>query len=35
MRGTKHDQKIHPYAIGDSGIVVSPKEEILWESLAD
>ncbi|MEM0372904.1 MAG: ATPase domain-containing protein [archaeon] len=33
MRGTKHDQKIHPYVIGDKGIEVNAKEEILWESL--
>ncbi len=33
MRGTKHDQKIHPYIIGEKGIEVMPKEEILWESL--
>jgi KaiC/GvpD/RAD55 family RecA-like ATPase len=35
MRGTKHDQKIHPYAINENGITVYPKEEILWESLRD
>jgi KaiC/GvpD/RAD55 family RecA-like ATPase len=35
MRGTKHDQKIHPYRISDQGITVSPKEEVLWESLKD
>ncbi|MEM4222107.1 MAG: ATPase domain-containing protein [archaeon] len=33
MRGTKHNQKIHPYEITENGIVVNPKEEILWESL--
>ncbi len=35
MRGTKHDQKIHPYKITNEGILVSPKEEVLWESLKD
>ena len=33
MRGTKHDAKPHPYTISDNGITVSPREEILWESL--
>lgn len=33
MRGTKHDQKVHPYSISESGINISPREEILWESL--
>lgn len=33
MRGTKHDPKVHPYSIGENGIEVNPKEEILWESL--
>jgi KaiC/GvpD/RAD55 family RecA-like ATPase len=35
MRGTKHDQKIHPYSIGETGIAVNPREEVLWESLVD
>ena len=35
MRGSKHNQKPHPYEITDSGIVVSPKEEVMWESLKD
>ena len=33
MRGTSHDQKIHPYTITNKGIEVLPKEEVLWESL--
>ncbi|RLG20629.1 ATPase [Candidatus Micrarchaeota archaeon] len=33
MRGTKHNQRVHPFTITDKGIVVNPKEEILWESL--
>lgn len=33
MRGTKHDQRIHPMEIGPEGVFVRPKEEILWESL--
>jgi len=33
MRGTSHDQKIHPYSIGEQGITVNSKEEVLWESL--
>ncbi len=33
MRGTDHDKKLHPYKITNKGIVVNPKEEVLWESL--
>lgn len=33
MRGTNHDQKIHPYSISDKGFEIFPKEEVLWESL--
>ncbi len=33
MRGTKHDQKVHPYVIGPKGIEINAKEEVLWESL--
>lgn len=35
VRGTKHDQKVHPFSIVESGIAINPKEEILWESLKD
>ena len=33
MRGTAHNQKIHPYVIGENGIEVNAREEVLWESL--
>ena len=33
MRGTAHNQKIHPYTIGGTGIEVNAREEVLWESL--
>ena len=33
MRGTKHDKTIHPYDITDKGIVVNPKEQVLWEAV--
>lgn len=33
MRGTKHDKMIHPYEITDSGIVVDPKQQVLWEAI--
>lgn len=35
MRGTHHDQKIHPFTIDEKGFTVLSKEEILWESLRD
>ncbi len=35
MRGSKHNQKPHPYEITDSGITIYPKEEVMWESLKD
>jgi len=35
MRGSKHNQRPHPYEITDNGIVVFPKEEVMWESLKD
>jgi len=35
MRGTKHNQRPHPYEIGENGIVIEPKEEVMWESLKD
>lgn len=35
MRGTQHDQKVHPFHIDEKGVSVSPKEEVLWESLRD
>jgi KaiC/GvpD/RAD55 family RecA-like ATPase len=33
MRGTKHDKAIHPYEITDSGIVVDPRQQVLWEAI--
>ena len=35
MRGSKHDQRPHPYEITDNGIVIQPKEDVMWESLKD
>lgn len=33
MRGTHHDQKIHPCTISNNGLEIFPREEVLWESL--
>ncbi|MFH0986626.1 MAG: ATPase domain-containing protein [Candidatus Micrarchaeota archaeon] len=33
MRGSRHDQKIHPYEITENGITVDSREEVMWESL--
>lgn len=33
MRGTKHDKAIHPYDITDRGIVIDPKQQVLWEAI--
>jgi KaiC/GvpD/RAD55 family RecA-like ATPase len=35
MRGSRHSEKPHPYEIGEHGIIVVPKEEVMWESLKD
>jgi KaiC/GvpD/RAD55 family RecA-like ATPase len=35
MRGSKHSQRPHPYEITDNGIIINPKEEVMWESLKD
>lgn len=35
MRGTSHDQKIHPFTIDERGFSIHHKEEVLWESLRD
>lgn len=32
MRGTAHDKNVHPFEITDHGIVVKPKETVLWEA---
>ena len=29
MRGVKHDEVMHPYAITDEGIVVYPSETVI------
>ncbi len=33
MRGTKHSVKVHPFNIGKTGIVVRPRDELLWEAI--
>ncbi|MBI5228492.1 AAA family ATPase [Candidatus Micrarchaeota archaeon] len=35
MRGTKHSMSVHPLEITEKGLVVNPREEILWEALRD
>jgi len=35
MRGTKHDQNVHPMLIDDSGMSINPREEVLWEAIKD
>jgi KaiC/GvpD/RAD55 family RecA-like ATPase len=32
MRGTAHDKNLHPFEITDQGIIVKPKETVLWEA---
>jgi len=33
MRGTNHSKTIHPFEITKEGIVVKPKEQVLWEAI--
>ena len=33
MRGTKHSKTVHPFEITNKGIVVKPKEQVLWEAI--
>ncbi|MCX6798708.1 MAG: hypothetical protein NTW59_01260, partial [Candidatus Diapherotrites archaeon] len=33
MRGTAHDKNVHPFEITSEGIVVKPKEQVLWEAI--
>lgn len=33
MRGTRHSNRVHPMAITEKGIQISPHDEILWEAL--
>jgi KaiC/GvpD/RAD55 family RecA-like ATPase len=35
MRGTSHSKTIHPMDITETGLIVNPREEILWESIKD
>ncbi len=33
MRGTNHSKAVHPFEIGETGITVRNKDEILWEAI--
>jgi KaiC/GvpD/RAD55 family RecA-like ATPase len=33
MRGTNHSKNVHPFEISPKGIVVKPKEHVLWEAI--
>ncbi|MBI5553903.1 MAG: hypothetical protein HY917_04140 [Candidatus Diapherotrites archaeon] len=33
MRGTNHSKKVHPFSIGNTGIVINPKDEMLWDAI--
>jgi len=33
MRGTNHSKTVHPFEITQNGIVVKPKEQVLWEAI--
>jgi len=33
MRGTKHDKNVHPFEVTSEGIIVKPKEQVLWEAI--
>lgn len=33
MRGSKHDNNVHPYELGENGFIAKHKEEILWEAI--
>jgi KaiC/GvpD/RAD55 family RecA-like ATPase len=33
MRGTSHDKNAHPFEIDQNGIIVKPKETVLWEAI--
>ncbi len=33
MRGTNHSKTVHPFEITGEGIVVKPKEQVLWEAI--
>ena len=33
MRGTNHSKNVHPFEITSKGIVVKPREQIMWEAI--
>ncbi len=33
MRGTNHSKTVHPFEITKNGIVIKPKEQVLWEAI--
>lgn len=33
MRGTTHDKNIHPLEIGQKGIAVNPRDNIIWDAI--
>jgi len=33
MRGTNHSKNVHPFDITHNGIVVKPKQQVLWEAI--
>ena len=33
MRGTKHSKTVHPFEVTPKGIIVKPKEQVLWEAI--
>ena len=33
MRGTAHDKSVHPFEITNNGIIVKPKEQVMWEAI--
>lgn len=33
MRGTDHDKNAHPFDITENGVVVKPKETVIWEAI--
>ncbi|MFH1751416.1 MAG: ATPase domain-containing protein [archaeon] len=33
MRGTNHSKSVHPLEITNEGIVINPKDEIVWQAL--
>lgn len=33
MRGTDHSKKAHPFDFGKKGLIVKPRDEVLWEAI--